>query len=232
MKSGKPKPIYLIAGGPGTGSQKLLALFRHVLSEFDVESPCIAYLGAASDDDQGFFHWLAGLLMKAGAGKVVLAPVTGGTRHVKEAKRTLCSTDMIFVSGGDVEKGMELLAERGIIPLLNRLYKKGVPFFGLSAGSIMLAKKWVKWGDPDDESTAELFQCLGFAPVFCDTHAEDDGWEELYALLRLSVCGTVAYGITSSAALRVSYNGRVRAIGGKVYSFEKRKKGILRRTVP
>ena len=46
----------------------------------------------------------------------------------------------------------------------------------------MLARRWVRWTDPHNDDSAELFPCLGFAPVFCDTHGEGDGWGELRAL--------------------------------------------------
>ena len=219
MKKSKRKPVYLIAGGPGTGRRKIFSLFREVFKEFGVESPCVAYIGAASGDNPEFFRWLSGMLCKAGAGKVVLAPVTGGRDLIGKAGEVLKSADVIFVSGGDVEKGMELLCEAGLIPLLQKLFAKGIPFFGLSAGSIMLAKSWVRWRDPDDDSTAELFPCLGFAPVLCDTHGEDEGWTELHALLKLAGEGAVGYGITSSAALCVTPDGKVRTIGGEVHRF-------------
>lgn len=212
MKKSKRKPVCLIAGGPGTDRGKILSLFRKVFKVFGVDLPCVAYIGAASGDDPDFFRWLTGMLVRAGAGKVVLAPVA----HGRKASEVLRGADIIFISGGDVEKGMKLLEKRRLIPLLRRLFAKGVPFFGLSAGSIMLTKSWVKWRNPDDDSTAELFPCLGFAPVLCDTHGENEGWEELRMLLRLARKGTVGYGITSSAGLIVMPGGRIKTIGGAV----------------
>ncbi len=93
---------------------------------------------------------------------------------------------MVFISGGDVEAGMEVLEERQILPFLRELFERGKPFFGSSAGSIMLGRQWVRWEDPDDDATANLFPCMGFAPIVCDTHGEAEGWEELRALLRLT----------------------------------------------
>ncbi len=62
---------------------------------------------------------------------------------------------------------------------LRELAEQGKPFIGLSAGSIMLARSWVRWPDSDEEGSAEVFPCLGVAPVYCDTHDEEAGWEEL-----------------------------------------------------
>ena len=119
---------------------------------------------------------------------------------------------MIFVSGGDVEAGMRVLERTGFAPLLKELHQAGKPFIGLSAGSIMLAQSWVRWPDADDDATAETFPCLGLAPLLCDTHAEKEDWEELKVLLKLSGAA-MGYGIPSGAALRVSADGSLAALG-------------------
>jgi hypothetical protein len=86
----------------------------------------------------------------------------------------------------------------------------------LSVGSIMLARQWIRWRDPDDEASSELFDCLGFAPVLCDTHGEAEGWEELKALLTLSPTGAIGHGIASGTAIVVEPDGAVSALGGVV----------------
>jgi hypothetical protein len=93
--------------------------------------------------------------------------------------------------------------------LLARLFREGMPFLGLSAGSIMLAQAWVRWRDPEDDATAEEFPCLGFAPFLCDTHDEDSGWEELRMLIALSSKKRIGYGIPSGGGLRVEEDGAV-----------------------
>lgn len=224
----RPSPMYLLAGGRGADRSQLRSLLKRVYDETGKASPSVAYLGAASDDNPEFFGWIARMLVAAGAGKVVLAAVTGGRRRIEAARRTLLNADLIFVSGGDVENGMERLARSGLIPLLKTLFRKGVPFCGLSAGSIMLAEKWVTWRDTEDDSTTRLLPCLGLAPLLCDTHEEESGWEELHALLKLTKVGTLGYGITSSAALRVTPGGEVRAVGGDVHRFVRSRSGVRR----
>jgi hypothetical protein len=73
----------------------------------------------------------------------------------------------------------------------------------------------------------ELFPCLGFASVLCDTHGEADGWEELQALLALSPVGTLGYGIVSGTALAVGPGRRVDALGGEVHRFRRRASGVV-----
>jgi cyanophycinase-like exopeptidase len=184
-------------------------------------------VGAASNDDRGFFGWLIGYLRAAGAGTLRLAPTAGRGADVEEARRVLDDADVVFVSGGDVERGMRTLARSGLDAYLRGLGRAGKRFIGLSAGSIMLALRWVRWPDPANDARAETFSCLGLAPVLCDTHSEEDDWEELRALLRLAGGTRTGYGIPSGGALRVSPRRRVEALGVAVQRFRLRGGAIL-----
>jgi cyanophycinase-like exopeptidase len=168
------------------------------------------------------------MLLKAGAGAVVPAPLCGRRVDPEKTRRVLEDADLVFISGGDVEAGMRVVEQKGTTRLLKSLWKAGKSFFGVSAGSIMLAERWVRWSDPEDDSTAELFPCLGFAPVLCDTHGEADGWIELQAMLRLCRTGTTGFGIVSGSALAVLADGSVSALGGDVHVFRKKKTGVSR----
>jgi cyanophycinase-like exopeptidase len=139
----------------------------------------------------------------------------------------LTECDIVFVSGGDVEEGMRVLRETRMTRLLRALYTARKPFFGVSAGSIMLARMWVRWRNPEIEESSELFPCLGFAPVLCDTHGEGEGWEELRTLLFLSPVGAVGYGIASGTAILVDEKGQVEARGGEVHQFRRAAGGIV-----
>jgi hypothetical protein len=86
----------------------------------------------------------------------------------------------------------------------------------------------VRWPDPDDDSSAELFPCLGCAPIICDTHDEQAGWEELQAALMLEKVGFKGYGLSSGSGVKVTPDGKVTAIGGTVYQYIRRKGGVER----
>ena len=213
--NGTPRPVVLFAGGRANIAKGVDPLLPPVLAQAGVARPSIAYVGAASDDDRGFFRWLTLYFRAAGAGQVRLAPLAAPRADLDEARAVLSGSDLVFVSGGDVEVGMRHLDRCGILPFLKQLHGEGKPFFGMSAGSIMLARCWVRWSDSNDDSTSEVFPCLGLAPILCDTHAEADGWEELRALLRLGR-PAIGYGIPSGAAVRVTAGGRATALGKPV----------------
>ncbi len=213
-------PIYLLAGGPGSRRSGPDPLLQLIFGNTGKTTPSIAYVGAASDDDAGFFKWLSAFFKQSGAGTVTLAATAAPHVNIENTTGILKAADLIFITGGDVEAGMELLHKHTLAPLLRQLYASGKPFFGLSAGSIMLAQSWVRWPDPDDDHSAEAFDCLGFAPILCDMHAESDDWVELKALLRLQAKGTIGYGIPSGAGLRIDPTGIPIALGGDVVRFQ------------
>jgi len=217
----KEQSVWLLGGGPGSDKRQVVAILARALAETGVAKPAVAYLGSASDDDKWFLDRMASLLRAAGSGKVTLAPTCGRGVSSKQARDVLTGADAIFVSGGDVEAGMDVLNRHKLVSFLGGLHKAGKVFIGLSAGSIMLCKAWVRWPDEEDDDSAELFDCLGLAPIYCDTHAEEEDWEELKALLRLLPDGAAGYGIPTSGAIGVTAGAEVHAFGDSVLLVER-----------
>ncbi len=206
--------IHLIGGGPGT----LAAFRRHIAKALPPpvgkKPPLVAYVGAASGDDAGFMRMVGDEITRAG-GRVRGAKLASPAAKVSGARALLEDCDLVFVSGGDVEAGMRVLRDRGVLPLFKALGIAGRPMVGLSAGSIMLGRAWVHFPD-EDATTARrtrapraprLFSCLGLAPVYADAHAEEDRWAELRVLLRLVAAKTAApvvgYGLTQRGGIQV-----------------------------
>jgi dipeptidase E len=224
------KPVYLLAGGPGSRRNSPDPLLQMILRETGKPSPTVAYVGAASGDDKNFFRMIANFFTLAGAGKVEHANLSAPQADLHKVQDILSSADTVFISGGDVEVGMQVLEEKHMSGFLTGLFSQGKLFFGLSAGSIMLAKEWVRWRDPDDDSTAELFPCMGFAPVLCDTHAEADDWEELKAALQLEKDNTTGYGIATGTGIKVYPDGQVEAVGGPVPCYLRQGGKVIKET--
>jgi cyanophycinase-like exopeptidase len=205
------KPTFLIAGDPGSRRTRSDPLLRTVFDNCGVSSPAIAYVGAASHDDRGFVGWVSDTFSKSGSGEVTLAATV--QRFERRSFEKICeAADAVFISGGDVEAGMDVVARRRLAPFFNELYRGGKLLFGLSAGAIMLARAWVRWKD-DHDSVGGLFPCLGIADVLCDVHGEKEDWDELRALLRLSPDSSSGYGIRAGSAMRVDPDGTVKPLG-------------------
>ena len=215
------KPVFLLAGGRPRGSDTTDQLIRAVLDESGKQSPSIAYTGTASGDDSNFFSRMGGMLQISGAGKITHAIIASQNADLDKTRDILQAADIVFVGGGDVDGGMRVLWEKDMMGFLEGLYMQGKVFFGTSAGAIMLAKEWVRWTDPDDADSAELFPCLNFASVICDCHDEDGGWQELIAALELKETGTVGYGLSSGTGIKVYPDGNVEALAEPVYRYKR-----------
>lgn len=215
------KAIYLLAGRHGGSSNSVNNILHLIFKDINKISPIIAYIGVASDDNLLFYKSISSMIKNAGNCNITRILLCPKKADIQKAQDMLNSADAIFMSGGDVEKGMQVLEEKNMINFLTDIYNNGTLFFGASAGSIMLAKEWVRWKNPEDDSTAELFPCLGFAPILCDTHAESDNWAELRVALKLKVENTMGYGITSGSCLKSLPYGEQEAIGGSISRYQK-----------
>jgi hypothetical protein len=218
-----PNTVHLIGGGPGA----LRATARHLRAIVSSAKsspkarPLVAYVGAASGDNLAFMKMLSAGLKLSGA-RVEPARTVGKKASASTARQLLSDCDLVFMSGGDVSAGMEVLHDRDLVTSLRDLAKAGKRMFGISAGSLMLAREWVRFPD-DDEARAELFECLAIAPVHVDAHSEDDGWSELRTLLRLrhqrGDQKPIAYGLVRPGCLRLELDGekaKLAALGAPI----------------
>jgi len=208
-----------MAGGRREGLRTTSLVMRTITKDIGKPKPEIAYVGVASGDNFGFYKMISALILHSCDCHVTRVLIAHKKANLDKARKSLQSADAIFMSGGDMEVGMQVLKEKNSVDIFRDLYLQGKLFIGVSAGSIMLANEWVRWRDPDDESTAELFPCLGIAPVICDTHAEEDGWVELKAALLLKGDAAIGYGIPSSACLKVQPDGTLEALGKAIVRY-------------
>ena len=212
------KPVYLMAGGRGS-RRGVDPVLKAIAQQIGAPTPKIAYVGVASGDDRGFFKMIGDTVKHSLDCDLVMPLIAGKKADIDQAKEILTSADAIFMSGGDVEAGMYVLREKKLCDHFKGLFKQGKLFFGASAGAIMLAREWVRWRDPDDDSTAELFPCLKVSDVICDTHAEDDDWEELKIALALKSDQETAFGIPTGSCLVVYPDRHCAALGGPVVRY-------------
>ena len=199
------KPAVLLAGGRPANVADMARMISRAFGA--VQKPDIAYIGAANGDSLVFNKMMKSLLMRAGAGKIVFVRLAREKIDVDEARDALSSADIIFLSGGEVEDGINWLKKHNLIGYLKDLYYENKQFVGVSAGSIMLGSHWVRWENPKDDDTAELFSCLGIVPAVFDTHAEDEDWIELKMVLKLMGDGERGYGLPSGCMISADSRG-------------------------
>lgn len=198
--------VYLIAGGKWHTFESIV---RAIFIDRGIAHPKVVYSGIANDENHDFFAWAKAACMHAGARSVVHAH----SRMPARALKAYQNADIIFVSGGDVEIGMQGLTQRGWDNEFKKMYQAGTDFIGVSAGSIMLTNAWVRWPH-NDEGVPRIFKCLGLAPVYCDTH-DEPRWEELAILLELLRKPSCGYGLCSGSAGR-AMGSRIVNIAGSI----------------
>ena len=220
------KPIYLMAGGEFRQPSRMIPRIQAILAATGRNRPRVAYIGTANRDDASFYSFASDLIRKAGARYVPHVLLSAPKSGLAGARSLLDAADAVFVSGGDVKEGMRPFQGNDLVSCLKSMYDSGILFFGISAGSIMLGTHWVEWENPDDESSAALFDCIGIAPVVCDTHAEEDGWEELIAAVHLMQEGARGYGIPSGGTLRINPDGSMEALDKPVVRYVKKAGGV------
>jgi peptidase E len=203
------KSAFLLAGGRPHNPSSMAACLRLALAECGKAKPRVVYIGTASKDSLPFFLAMKALLQEAGAGPVDLLRLARPRVDVAAAKKTLLAADAIFLSGGEVEDGIDWLIRHDLADFLRDLRQQGTVFLGISAGSIMMGSGWVRWTHPDDDSTAKLFSCLNLVPYLFDTHAEDEDWRELKTALRLLGPGSRGYGIASGGMISADGEGHL-----------------------
>jgi cyanophycinase-like exopeptidase len=176
--------------------------------------PTLAYVGAASNDDRTFARRIRELVFGSTA-RVISVELTRKSTRTSTIRALLADADLVFFTGGDVEHGMALIADRALAPYMRELAAGGIVIEGISAGAIMIGRHWVRF---PDGAEPEMFDCLGIVPASFDTHGEDDGWSELRTLARLATDERVVYGIPSHGC--AYWDGsRVQALGPPLARF-------------
>ncbi|MCC6524617.1 MAG: Type 1 glutamine amidotransferase-like domain-containing protein [Polyangiaceae bacterium] len=210
---------YLLAGAGPSTSRRAVRYHRDCVRATGKARPRIAYVGAAANDNRAFAAMLRALVFGAGA-DVELVSLGRKATATSTLRHKLADADLVFFTGGDVERGMQLIEQRGLGPYLRELALQGKPMEGISAGSILLGRSWVRFPD-GDEARAERFACLGIVPCSFDTHGEGDGWEELLQLARLLAHDPAereVYGIPSGGCARWQ-GGALAALGEPLARF-------------
>jgi peptidase E len=198
-------PAVLIAGGRPLNPAAMTAMMSRAFE--GMEKPHVAYIGTANGDSTAFFQMMKPLLKKSGANKVSFVRLAKKNPDLEAARNVLAGADLIFLSGGEVEDGMNWLKKHGLCGFLKDLYESGKRFMGVSAGVIMMGTHWVRWDVPGDDSTAQLFPCLGIIPKRFDVHGESEDWVELKAALKLLGNGSRAYGLPGGSMISADSQG-------------------------
>ena len=202
------RTLHLVGGGPGT----MLALRRHfgaALAELARPRPLVAYVGAASNDHRGFYAMIRGGLA-LGAARMVLAKMASpraqgergasssrGQRHgvrLRRRRRARDEDPARSRPGGRHRRPGSAA---------------GKPIFGISAGSLMLAREWVRFPDENDEASRGDLPLPGDCSVargraLGGGRLERASHPRAPASPSAAIATPVGYGLTRKGGLRAS----------------------------
>jgi Peptidase family S51 len=218
------KPVTLIAGQFGSRHFGTRPYLEAAVRLTRKDAPTALYIGAASGDDESFGTALCSLIASTGAKDVAWPKLTAQPRAGVAARKALERVDFVFVGGGDVEAGMDVLHRAKLVADLRDAAARGVVFAGMSAGAIMLGERWIRWPRSDaGDDEAETYECLGVARCSLDTHGEGDEWRETGSFVAVRAREirrkAKACGVPSGGALVVGASGRMQARGKPVPLF-------------
>lgn len=227
------KPVMLIGGRFGSRHFGTLPYLDEAIALTREEAPLALYIGAANGDDGEFGGRLCALIAGAGAKDVVWPKLTARRAAAEAARKALARARFVFIGGGDVEAGMDVLHRAQLVADIRAAAARGVVFAGMSAGAIMLGARWVRWPRADaGDDEAETFECLGVASCSLDCHGEADGWTEArsFAAVRAreSKRKAVVYGVPSGGALLARGGGKMHARGEPVPVFAALPHGVAK----
>ncbi len=94
---GNKKPVYLSSGGRPASRQIPDPLIQAILRESGVVSPTIAYVGAASGDNEDFFNRIAEGFREAGVYRVNHALISSEKADLEKAQEPMNTRPMIAI---------------------------------------------------------------------------------------------------------------------------------------
>ncbi len=182
----------------------------------------VAFFPTPFGDDANWTERFAGLLRKRYAAEVRPVRLLRDPTPAAELHEILGNAQLFYFTGGDQHLLMQP-ERRDLAREIRRRIKAGAVAGGFSAGAIAIGPCWPDWPDPLQselpEEGAKLVRGLGLQQrCIFDFHAEDDGWEELKACLRLLAAQDpkqthYGCGVPTHGAARVLAAGAVEILG-------------------
>lgn len=197
----------LISGGGSIEVERLKGILKEEMPNIkDIKA---SYIGAANSDREPFFENMKAILLQIGVQSVDFLRLATKDVDIDEIKRKLSESNLIFISGGEVEDGMKWLEYHNLSDFFRLQYSLGKQFICVSAGTIMMGRYWVNMDEDNLGANPKLFGCLGIIPCIFDTHAENEEWIELKTALNLLGEGSIGYGLPTLGIITATSEGEL-----------------------
>lgn len=170
------RPIYLFADSQLLFWEENGELFlESVRLQVKQGEPKAAYIGAANGDEPGFYSIFEEAMSGVAIGNCRMLRTMDASLSIQD-RAFLDEADIVFLAGGDVERGWRILERTGLTEILPRRYREGAVLIGTSAGAEQLGQYGCAQRAP---SFSEIFETLKLVPFLVDTQGERGEWARL-----------------------------------------------------
>jgi cyanophycinase len=208
------QPVFLLADSQllFVKNEKQEYYLKIFLAGILPRKPKCAYIGISNGDDPQFYQlfYEAMKIIDAGDCKMITSIFSADEREF------LDNADLILLAGGDTERGLDVFRQKGIVEVLQRKYRQGTIFIGVSAGAIQLG--WLSF-QKMDLGKYKATEALKFVPFIIITHAAEKNFEEVKVLLAASDTIKRVYEIPAGAGLIYYPDNTIDAIRKPVNEF-------------
>lgn len=136
------RELFLFGGGFGRFEQ----LSEPFVQAAGGASARIGLLFCDASDVEPYFDRYARVWASLGAAVVPIAPDASG-RLSADTLQLLRECTAVFMPGGDTRKYHEVYVKSDVRLAIEKLYRSGTPYGGLSAGALVVPSTCLTWGD-------------------------------------------------------------------------------------
>jgi len=175
-------------------------------------TPRAAYIGASNGDKAEFYSIFQAAMEQVGISDCRMIP----SAPSPDDRSFLLASDVILLSGGDVETGWKVMKENGVGETLISRHNSGAILIGVSAGAVHLGQ--VGWRQTLGSQT-DLFTTFGLVPFIVSVHQEDQDWHDLKSLVTFMGDNYCGIGIPTGGAAVYYPDNTLQPVRHPIYEF-------------
>jgi len=205
--------IFSIGGGRITDSN-VVPLLEKLVDSSEKDQPRVCFLPTARDDYDKYvdsFHRKFG--SKLGC-KTTDIQIIKENPSEKQIRRKIAKSDILYVSGGNTQRMLELWKKKGIDKMILDSYEQGAILSGWSAGAICWFDKAHSDSDSyeGEEWNYKIIEGLNFIKdtIACPHYNKIERQASFHTMIRESECD-LGFGIEDFAAVHFK-NGKLRVV--------------------
>ncbi|MDO8563716.1 MAG: Type 1 glutamine amidotransferase-like domain-containing protein [Nanoarchaeota archaeon] len=212
--------IVAIGGGeigrPGYPVETL-AIDKRIVELTGKKNPKVLLIPTASKDSELYYPVVQKHFGERLGCKVDVLYLIRDKLSIKEIRRKILSTDIVYVGGGDTGFMLRIWRKKRVDKILKEAYEKGIVLSGVSAGAIC----WFKYGSSDtkkfkDEEDKRLtrLSCLGLVNLTVSPHHTRELHRKIGIIEIMKRTSGVAVALDDNCALEI-VDGKYRVISSK-----------------